>query len=121
MFHPFFHLRSALVALAFIFGASTMATAETAFLEITLTVDAPNRPAAVEVYQKYLPIFLETVPGAQSKQLLVRDEDVQVLHGFASMADAKAYLASDLFAHDIVGALGPLLAADPEVRIYAAP
>ena len=121
MLRLFSLLRLALIALALTFGAATMATAETAYLEITLTVDQANRAAAVEVYQKYLPIFLETVPGAQSKQLLVRDEDVQVLHGFATAADAKAYLASDLFTHDVVGALGPLLAAAPEIRIYAVP
>lgn len=121
MLRLYSHLRFVLIALALTFGASNMAAAETAFLEITLTVDQTNRPAAVEVYRKYLPIFLETVPGAQSKQLLVRDDDVQVLHGFATVADAKAYLASDLFTRDIVAALGPLLAAAPEVRIYAVP
>jgi hypothetical protein len=32
--------------------------------------------------------------------------------------DAKAYLSSDMFTADVVGELGPLLAAAPEVRIY---
>jgi hypothetical protein len=32
------------------------------------------------------------IPGALSKELLIREEDVQVLHGFKSVADAKAYL-----------------------------
>jgi hypothetical protein len=50
--------------------------------------------------------------------LLVRDEDVQMLHGFASVSDASAYLASSLFATDVVGELSLLLDADPEVRIY---
>jgi len=51
---------------------------------------------------------------------LVRDEDVQVLHGFSSMKAAESYLKSEMFSKDIVGELGPLLDADPEVRIYEA-
>ena len=57
-------------------------------------------------------------PGATSKELLVRDEDVQVLHGFETAADAKAYLASELFTRDVVGGLAPLLSAAPDVRVY---
>ncbi|MFD7281706.1 hypothetical protein ACFV80_32900 [Streptomyces sp. NPDC059862] len=89
-----------------------------AYLEITLQVEPPNRVAAAGVYEKYKQPFLDTVPGAISKQLLVRDEDVQVLHGFQTAADAKAYLASDLFTRDVVGGLSPLLKAAPEVRVY---
>lgn len=87
-------------------------------LEITLAVDEANRPAAAAVYTKYREPFLNGVKGATSKQLLVRDEDVQVLHGFASADDAAAYLSSQLFTADVVGELGPLLASDPEIRIY---
>ncbi|MEW1791768.1 MULTISPECIES: hypothetical protein [Streptomyces] len=89
-----------------------------AYLEITLKVAEENRAAAAGVYQKYKQPFLDTVPGAESKQLLVRDEDVQVLHGFSAVAEARAYLDSALFKQDVVGGLAPLLAADPEVRIY---
>ncbi|MFD8380846.1 hypothetical protein ACFV2X_20240 [Streptomyces sp. NPDC059679] len=89
-----------------------------AYLEITLQVDPANRVAAAGVYEKYKQPFLETVPGATSKELLVRDEDVQVLHGFQTVADAQAYLASDLFTRDVVGGLSPLLKAAPEVRLY---
>ncbi|MGP4086415.1 hypothetical protein [Streptomyces sp. KR55] len=89
-----------------------------AYLEITLQVESANRVAAAGVYEKYKQPFLDTVPGAISKQLLVRDEDVQVLHGFQTVADAKAYLASDLFTRDVVGGLSPLLKAAPEVRVY---
>jgi hypothetical protein len=63
-----------------------------AYLEITLQLHAANRAAAAAVYQQYKQPFLDAVPGATSKELLVRDEDVQVLHGFATAADAKAYL-----------------------------
>ena len=89
-----------------------------AVLEITLKVSGPNRPKAGAVYAKYKPPFLETIPGAESKELLLRDEDVQVLHGFDSRASAESYLTSSLFGNDIVCELKPLLAAAPEIRIY---
>lgn len=90
-----------------------------AFLEITLKIDSENRPSAVGVYSKYKQPFLTTIDGATSKDLLVRTNDVQVIHGFETEAQANAYLTSGLFSKDIVGELGPLLAADPEVRVYA--
>jgi len=89
-----------------------------AYLEITLQIDPKDRAAAAGVYGKYKPAFLADVPGAQSKELLVRDDDVQVLHGFDSVARANAYLASDLFTADVVRELGPLLQADPEIRVF---
>ena len=39
---------------------------------------------------------------------------------FENEAQATAYLSTDLFSKDIVGELGPLLTAEPEVRIYSA-
>lgn len=87
-------------------------------LEITLAISADNRPAAAGVYTKYKQTFLANAPGAVSKDLLIRDEDVQVLHGFDSVANATAYLSSTLFTADVVGELSPLLDSDPEVRIY---
>ncbi len=90
------------------------------YLQVTLEVANKNRDAAGEVYNKYKDPFLNTVPGAQSKSLLVRKEDVQVLHGFSSMEAAESYLASDLFTKDVVNALTPLLNAAPEIRIYEA-
>lgn len=89
-----------------------------AYLEITLQIDPKDRAAAAGVYSKYKPPFLAGVPGAQSKDLLVRDEDVQVLHGFDSVAHANDYLASELFTADVVRELSPLLQADPEVRVF---
>ncbi len=88
------------------------------YLEITLKIDSSNRPAAVEVYSKYKQPFLSGIAGAKSKELLVRDEDVQVLHGFDSQANAEAYLSSSLFKDDVVTALKPHLSGDPDVRIY---
>jgi len=90
------------------------------FLQITLKIAPANRPAAAGVYQRYKAPFLDTIVGARSKELLVRDDDVQVLHGFGTEEQAHAYLKSGLFTADVVGALAPLLDAAPEVRIYRA-
>ena len=91
-----------------------------AYLQITLKIDPVNRPAAAGIYQRYKAPFLNTIAGAKSKELLVRDEDVEVLHGFDTAEQANAYLKSRLFSSDVVGALKPLLAAAPDVRIYEA-
>jgi hypothetical protein len=97
-----------------------LAKADTAYLEITLKVDAKDRPAAGAVYAKFKQPFLAMVPGAQAKDLLVRDEDVQVLHRFGSRKQAEAYLTSEIFNKDVVVGLKPLLKAAPEIRIYTA-
>ncbi|MGN0357675.1 MAG: hypothetical protein ACI4E0_07700 [Blautia sp.] len=89
-----------------------------AFLEITMKVNESDRAAAAAVYTKYRQPFLDTISGAVSKQLIVRKEDVQVLHGFSSMAEAEGYLSSDLFNQDVVVELKPYFQADPDVRIY---
>ena len=89
-----------------------------AFLEITLDIQPEKRSAAAAVYSKYRQAFLDRIKGAQSKQLLVRDEDVQVLHGFDTAENASAYLTSGLFQKDVVTELKPLLAKEPQVRIY---
>jgi hypothetical protein len=91
-----------------------------AYLQITLKIAPANRAAAAGVYQRYKAPFLDTIAGAKSKELLVRDEDVEVLHGFDTTEQASAYLKSQLFGSDVVGALAPLLDADPDVRIYKA-
>ena len=88
-------------------------------LQITLRISANNRPAAAAVYEKYKTPFLQSIPGAKAKMLLVRDEDVQVLHEFASGEQAQSYLKSKLFEVDVVGALQPLLDSAPDVRIYS--
>ena len=89
-----------------------------AYLEITMKVSAKDRVNAGAVYSKYKPPFLATIPGAESKELLLRDEDVQVLHGFDSRASAESYLKSALFGDDVVRELKPYLSAEPEVRVY---
>jgi hypothetical protein len=89
-----------------------------AYLEITMKVSGADRAKAGAVYSKYKQPFLATVTGAESKDLLLREEDVQVLHGFDSRASAESYLKSALFGNDVVRELKPYLIADPEIRIY---
>jgi hypothetical protein len=88
------------------------------YLQITLKVAPANRPAVAGVYQRYKAPSLDTIAGAKLKELLVRDEDVEVLHGFDTAERANACLKSRLFTSDVVGALKPLLDAEPDVRIY---
>lgn len=89
-----------------------------AYLEITMKISKKNRPAAAKVYSDYRQPFLDTINGALTKNLLVREDDVQVLHGFDSVENAQAYLSSELFQNDVFVGLKPLWDADPEVRIY---
>ncbi len=90
-----------------------------AYLEITMVIPNANRSAAAQVYNDYRQPFLDTIPGALTKNLLVRDEDVQVLHGFDSVEHAKAYLSSEMFKNDVFTGLAPLWTADPDVKIYS--
>ena len=85
-----------------------------------MVITEANRPAAAKVYSDYREPFLKEIKGAVSKDLLIRDEDVQVLHGFDSVENAKAYLDSEMFKNDVFVGLKPLWSADPEVRIYIA-
>ena len=88
-----------------------------AFLEITMKVNESDRAAAASVYTKYRQPFLDTI--AVSKQLLVRQDDVQVLHGFTSLAEAEGYLKSDLFNQDVVVELKPFFQETPDIKIYS--
>lgn len=90
-----------------------------AYLEITTFVSNTNRAAAAGVFNKYKQLFLEEIEGATSKELLIRDEDVQVLHGFTSVNQANAYLKTDLFNNDVVKELSPLFDKAPEIKIYS--
>jgi len=91
-----------------------------AYLEITMYVSNANKPVAAAVYNKYKQTFLETIKGAKSKDLLIRDEDVQVLHGFETTEQANDYLKTDLFNNDVVKELSPLFDKAPEIKIYSA-
>lgn len=89
-----------------------------AYLEITMKISEENRPAAAKVYNDYRQPFLDTIKGALTKNLLIRDEDVQVLHGFDSAENAATYLKSEMFNNDVFVGLKPLWNADPDVKIY---
>lgn len=89
-----------------------------AYLEITMKIDDANRAAAAKVYTDYRKPFLDTIVGALTKELLIRNEDVQVLHGFDSAEHAQAYLSSALFQNDVFVGLKPLWNGEPEVKIY---
>ncbi|PNH20099.1 hypothetical protein B6K86_05750 [Lachnospiraceae bacterium] len=89
-----------------------------AYLEITMNIPNENRPAAAKVYTDYRNPFLNTIKGALTKDLLVRDEDVQGLHGFDSVEHAQAYLSSDMFKNDVFVGLQPLWVSAPDVKIY---
>lgn len=90
-----------------------------AYLEITMKIDEANRLAAAKVYTDFRQPFLDTIEGALTKDLSIRDEDVQVLHGFDSVEHAKAYLSSDMFQQDVFVGLKPTWSADPDVKIYS--
>jgi hypothetical protein len=94
-----------------------------AFLQITLRIENQNRAAAAQVYLTYRDPFLKTIPGAVSKELLVRDEDVQVLHGFENAGQAGDYLKSALFVNDVVAALKPYRggAGDQDLHLCLVP
>jgi hypothetical protein len=106
--------------LAFVASATHNQGVRMVYLQITLKVRADRRGAAGDIYHRYKGPFLSTIAGAKSKDLLLRDDDVQVLHGFDSTEHAAAYLKSGLFERDVVGALAPLLDAPPDVRVYTA-
>lgn len=90
-----------------------------AYLEITMRISDENRSAAAKVYTDYRGPFLEQIPGALTKDLLIRKEDVQVLHGFDSVEHAQAYLSSEMFQNDVFIGLKSLWNADPDVKIYS--
>ena len=89
-----------------------------AYLQITLYIKNENRAAGAGVYAKYKDPFLKTIAGAKSKELLIRGDDLQVLHGFDSVERANAYLKTELFEKDVVRELSPLFEKAPEIRIY---
>ena len=90
-----------------------------AYLEITMKIEGASRADAAKVYTDYRGPFLEKIEGALTKDLLIRDEDVQVLHGFDSVEHAQAYLSSEMFQNEVFVGLKPLWSANPDVKIYS--
>ena len=89
-----------------------------AYLEIIMKIDEENRADAAKVYNEYKQPFLDNIEGALTKELLILDEDVQVIHGFDSMEHAKAYLETEMFNEDVAVGLKPTWSADPDIRFY---
>lgn len=89
-----------------------------AYLQVIMDIAPENRAAAAKVYTDYRQPFLDEIEGALTKECLIRDEDVQVIHGFDSMEHAKAYLESDLFKTKVAPGLAPTWASDPDIRFY---
>ena len=89
-----------------------------AYMEVIMYISEENRPAAAKVYNDYRQPFLDEVEGALTKELLIRDEDVNVIHGFDSMEHAKAYLETELFTEKVAPGLQPLWDKDPDIRFY---
>ena len=90
----------------------------TTYLQITMKISEKNRPSAAAVYERFKQPFLTKIAGARAKDLLLRGDDVQVLHKFDRLAQAEAYLQTSMFQEDIVEALKPILDAAPDIRIY---
>jgi len=111
-------MKSLLAATALSLAATSAFAEPGAYLQITVAIDDDNRAAAAAIYFDYKEPFLTTIDGAEQKSLLVRDEDVQVLHGFDTVESAAAYLESGLFNEDVVTKLAPLFAGEPEIRIF---
>lgn len=89
-----------------------------AYLEIIMKINPENREATAKVYNDYRQPFLDNIKGALTKELLIRDEDVQVIHGFDSMENAKAYLETEMFENDVAKGLQPTWADEPDIRFY---
>ncbi|WP_342759329.1 hypothetical protein [Kineothrix sedimenti] len=50
--------------------------------------------------------------------LLIREEDVQVLHDFDSMKNTLTYLSSSMLQDNVFLRLKPLWNGEPDVKIY---
>lgn len=90
-----------------------------AYLLISLKIADPDRSEAAKVYSKYKQPFLDNIDGALSKELLIRKENVVVLHGFTTNNAAENYLSSDLFLKDVVSGLRSYLEDNPVIEIYS--
>ena len=86
-----------------------------AYLQITMQISEANRPAAVKVY-RLSPAVLDTIEAALTKDLLVRDEDVQVLHGFDSVERAKGLPGKRPVQRRRRNRLGPYVGRRPQHR-----
>lgn len=78
-----------------------------AYLEIAMVIDSENPPATAKVYTDYCQPLLDKIEGVFTKKFLICDEDAQVLYGFNSIENAKAYLENDIFMTKVSAGLQP--------------
>lgn len=72
-----------------------------------MTINPENRTVAAKAYTDYRQPFLDIIEGAPTKELIIRDDDIQVIHGFDSIEHAKAYLDSNLFKNKVTAGFHP--------------
>jgi hypothetical protein len=88
------------------------------FVQVTLAIPESRREEAIT--RIFLPArqrFLDRSPGAVSMDLLVREEDVQLLHGFDTFENSRVYLDSGFF-RDLIGQLGETAEKEPVTALY---
>ncbi len=89
-----------------------------AHLLITVKVDSSRRAALIDqVYEPNRTRFLQKIPGAVSKNLLLRREDLAILHGFDTAENAEAYLHSDLYG-ELLRQLADYQEENPVAALY---
>jgi hypothetical protein len=90
-----------------------------AHLLITVKISESRREEMIDqVYEPNRTRFLERISGAISKNLLLRREDIAVLHGFDTVESAEAYLQSDLY-NQVVQLLAEYQEENPTVALYS--
>ncbi len=96
----------------------TIQPAVRAHLLIRVKIDESRREEMIDkVYEPNRTRFLERISGAISKNLLVRPEDIAILHGFDTRESAEAYLQSSLY-QQIVNGIADYQEENPSVALY---
>ena len=93
---------------------------EKAYLSVNMKIDSSRLPEVTKVYTNYWEKFLRTIHGARTKDLVIRNEDVQILHSFNSVEDAVGFLSSEMFQRAVFIDLQPYWNDELNVRIYTA-
>ncbi len=89
-----------------------------AYLQMTLQIPQTKREEAItKVYLPNRQRFLERVAGAVSMDMLVREEDLQILVGFDTLENARAYLASSA-GKEITSQLAGYARKEPVTAFY---
>lgn len=89
-----------------------------AYLLITLNVRTTDRGATSTIHDKFKSSFLDQITGGISTELLISQDNVLLLNGFANAEDANAFLSTELYNNGILAALKPFLLDNPKNNIY---